>query len=59
MISVIVALIVAGVLVWLFNSLVPMDARFKMVINALIGLFLLLYVLNALGIWSGGAKLLS
>jgi len=57
MIDIIVVLVVAGVLVWLFNSLIPMDARFKMVINVLIGLFLFLYVLGALGLWHGGARL--
>lgn len=56
MISILVALVVAGVVLYLFNALIPMDARFKMVINALVGLFLFLYVLHVLGIWSGGAK---
>lgn len=59
MISVIVALVIAGVLLYLLNALVPMDAKFKMVINALVALFLFLYVLNVLGIWDGGGKLLS
>lgn len=53
MINLIVVLVIVGVLVYLFNRLIPMDARFKMVINVLIGLFLFLFVLQALGLWSG------
>ena len=57
MITILVTLIVAGVLLYLLNYLIPMDAKFKMVINVLVGLFLFLYVLNVLGIWEGGSKL--
>lgn len=59
MIEILVALIIAGVLLYLLNVLVPMDARIKTVINVLVGLFLFLYVLHVLGIWDGGAKLFS
>lgn len=53
MISLIVWIIVVGVLLYLLNALVPMDPRFKMVINVLCCLGLFLYALQALGIWSG------
>ena len=53
MISIIVMLIVVGVVLYLLNVLVPMDGRFKTAINVLVGLFLFLYILQALGIWSG------
>jgi hypothetical protein len=59
MISLLVALVVAGVLLYLLNALIPMDPKFKMVINALVALFLFLYVLNVLGIWDGGGKFFS
>jgi hypothetical protein len=52
MINLLVVLVVVGVLVYLFNSLIPMDARFKMVLNALIGLFLFLYILSAFGLFT-------
>src|SRR5687768_12937253 len=57
LVSVIVALIVIGVVVYLVNTLLPIDARFKTVINALIGLALLLWVLEVLGIWSSGIRI--
>ena len=53
MIQIIVILIIAGVLLYLLNALVPMDGRFKMAINVLVGLFLFLYVLQVLGLWHG------
>lgn len=50
MIQLLVVLAVAGVVVWLFNYLIPMDAKFKTVINVLIGLFLFLFILDAFGL---------
>jgi len=57
MISILVVLVIAGVALYLLNALIPMDAKFKLVINALIGLFLFLYVLQVLGVWKGGPNL--
>lgn len=53
MISLLVALVIAGVIVYLVNALVPLDAKFKTVINVLVGLFLFLYTLQVLGLWHG------
>lgn len=58
MISILVVLVIAGVLLYLLNYLVPMDPKFKMVINVLVALFLFLYVLSVLGVWHGGDRLL-
>lgn len=58
MISLLVALVIAGVAVYLLNALVPLDARFKTAINVIIGLFLFLYMLQALGIWRAPVNLL-
>ncbi len=54
MITVLVALVIAGVVVYLVNALIPMDARFKMALNV----FLFLYMLQVLGLWSPPANLL-
>ncbi len=53
MISILVVLVIAGVLLYLLNALIPMDPKFKMVINVLAALFLFLYCLQVLGVWSG------
>lgn len=53
MISVLVVLVIAGVVLYLLNVLVPMDGRFKTAINVLVGLFLFLWILQLLGVWHG------
>jgi uncharacterized protein YhhL (DUF1145 family) len=57
MISLIVALIIAGALLYLLNALVPMDPKFKTAINVLVALVLFLYCLQVLGIWNSGIRL--
>ena len=52
MISLLVTLVIVGVVLYLLNALVPMDGRIKMVINVLVCLFLFLYLLDVLGLWS-------
>ena len=51
MITLIVTLIIFGALVWLVNNLIPMDSKFRLVINFIIGLFLFLYVLDFFGLY--------
>lgn len=52
MMSLLVALIVLGVALYLI-SLIPMDATIRRVIQVLAILFVVLYALSALGLWSG------
>ena len=47
-------LAIAGVVALIFNTLVTMDARFKIVINALIGLVAFLWILGLFGIFPLG-----
>ena len=49
MIHLIIILVIVGVLVYLLNALVPIDPKFKLVINAVIGIALFLYVLSVFG----------
>lgn len=46
----IVVLIVVGVLLYLFNTLVPMDQKIRTVINVVVGLAIFLYALQVFGI---------
>jgi len=54
MVQFLVLLVIAGVVIWLVNTLVPMDPKFKMVFNAIIGIALLLWVLSFFGLLPGG-----
>jgi hypothetical protein len=48
LLSLLVVLIIVGVLLYLFNNFVNMDARFKTAINVIVCLVAFLYVLDAL-----------
>ena len=49
-ISIIITLIIVGVLLWLINSLIPMDSKIKTIINAVVVIITLLWLLDAFGI---------
>ena len=57
MIELIVVIAIVGVLLWCFNTLLPMDGRIKTVINVLVCLCVFLYILQAFGIWHGAPRL--
>ena len=54
LIQLVVVLIVVGVLLWLVNTYIPMDARIQSIINAVviiaIVLWLLMWLLGAVGL---------
>lgn len=53
MIQILVVLIIAGALLWLVNYLIPMDPKFKTVVNVVAAILLLLWLLQVFGLWSG------
>lgn len=50
MVSLLITLVIIGVLLYLFNVLVPVDGKIKTVIYALVFIMVFLYVLQAFGI---------
>lgn len=50
LISLLVVLLIVGVVLYLLNTLVPMDGRIKTVINVVVILAVFLYVLQAFGV---------
>jgi len=46
LISLVVVLIVIGVLLWLVNSMIPMDAKIKTIINVVVLIAVVLWLLN-------------
>jgi hypothetical protein len=53
--NVLLTLIVAGVLLWLVNTYIPMDARIKKVLNIVASVAVVLWVLNVFGLFSSMA----
>jgi hypothetical protein len=50
LLTIIGALIVVGVLLWLVNSFIPMDAKIKNVLNIVVIIVVVLWLLNVFGV---------
>lgn len=48
--SLLVTLIVVGVLLWLVNSYIPMDAKIKNILNIVVVIVVVLWLLRAFGV---------
>ena len=48
--NLVVTLIVVGVLLWLVNTYIPMDAKIKQIMNAVVVIAVILWLLSALGL---------
>lgn len=46
LISLVVVLIVVGVLLWLVNTMIPMDGKIKQIINAVVIIAVVLWILS-------------
>jgi hypothetical protein len=53
LIGLIVVLVVVGVLLWLVNAYIPMQAPFKQILNVIVLIAVVLWLLNAFGLLSG------
>jgi len=49
--NVFITLIVVGVLLWLVNSYIPMDAKIKQILNIVAVIAVVLWLLNIFGIF--------
>lgn len=50
LLGLVVTLIVVGVLLWLVNSYIPMDAKIKQVLNVVVLIVVVLWLLNVFGV---------
>lgn len=50
LIGLVLTLVVVGVLLWLLNTYVPMDAKIKSIINVLVVIVVVIWLLQAFGI---------
>ena len=51
LISIIVALIVIGVLLWIINTYIPMEAGIKKILNLVVIAAVVIWLLKAFGVW--------
>lgn len=59
LLALIVGIVIVGVLLWLINTFIPMDAKIKMILNIVVVIVLVIWLLRALGVlaWLGSARL--
>lgn len=50
LVTVVTYLIIAGVLLWLINTYIPMDSKIKQIINLLVVAVVIIWLLQVLGV---------
>jgi uncharacterized membrane protein YidH (DUF202 family) len=50
LIHVVIVLVVVGVILWLINTYLPMDAKIKTILNVVIVIAVILWLLSAFGV---------
>jgi undecaprenyl pyrophosphate phosphatase UppP len=53
LINLVIALIIVGVALWLINRFIPMASSIKSILNVVVVVFVAIWVLQAVGLWSG------
>lgn len=57
LVGLIVFLVVVGVVLWVINTLIPMDQKIRQIINVVVILAVCLWLLDAFGLLHGGPSL--
>jgi hypothetical protein len=51
LVTIVITLIIAGVLLWLVNTYIPMDGKIKKILNIVVVVVVVLWLLNVFGVW--------
>lgn len=58
LLSLIITLVLVGVILWAVNAYIPMDSKIKQILNIAVVIFVVIWLLNAFGIFGvAGMKL--
>jgi hypothetical protein len=57
LIQLVMILIVVGILLWLVNSFIPMQATIKKILNAVVVIALVLWLLNIFGLFDSPSNI--
>jgi hypothetical protein len=52
LLTILIVLIVAGVLLWLVNSYIPMDGKIKSILNAVVVIVVIIWLLKVFGVFA-------
>ena len=50
--TILIVLVVAGVLLWLVNSYIPMDSKIKKIFNVVVVVVLIIWLLKVFGLFA-------
>ena len=50
LVSIVITLIIVGVLLWLVNTYIPMDGKIRQIINAVVVIFVVIWLLEIFGL---------
>ena len=57
LISLVITLIVVGVLLWLVNAYIPMDAKIKKILNVVVVIAVVIWLMYAFGVLPNDMKI--
>lgn len=57
LVSVVIALIVVGIALWLVNTYLPMDGKIKGILNIVVVVCVVLWLLQGFGVLASGAAI--
>lgn len=50
LLSILIVLVVAGVVLWLINTYIPMDSKIKNILNVVVTILIVIWLLQAFGL---------
>jgi hypothetical protein len=50
--TILITLVIAGVILWLVNTYIPMDQKIKNILNVLVVIIVIIWLLKAFGVLS-------
>ena len=51
LLNVLLVLVVAGVILWLVNTYIPMDRKIKSLLNTVVVVVVIIWLLQGFGVW--------
>jgi hypothetical protein len=57
LLTILVVLIVAGIILWLINTYIPMDRKIKNILNIVVVIVVIIWLLKVFGVWGSMGNL--
>jgi formate hydrogenlyase subunit 4 len=57
LISILIALVIAGVVLWLINTYIPMDGKIKKILNVVVVIIVIVWLLSVFGVFGSQSSM--